>query len=183
MPTVVHQRNTLHEGRVFTLSREHVTLENGFTTDLDIIRHPGAAAVVPFLDPGTIVLLRQYRHAVSEFLWEIPAGTLAPGEAPFACAQRELTEETGYTALTWHPLGVIVPVPAYSDERIHLYLAMDLLPVAQELDRDEILEVHRLPLDRALEMAKDGEIYDSKTLSGLFLAHGWLKSLPPHRHP
>jgi len=167
---------TLHRGRVFSLVREKVALENGVTIDLDIVRHPGAAAMVPLTGNHTLLMIRQYRHAVGGFIWEIPAGTLNPRETPLECAQRELVEEIGYSARTWHKLGEITPVPGYSDERIHVFCAMDLSPAAQDLDKDEILDVHEIAFDDALKMIAKGEIQDAKTLSGLFLMKMWLRT-------
>lgn len=170
MAATVNGRNLLHRGRVFEMYAENITLENGVTTTIDVLRHPGAAAIVPMLDPETLILIRQYRHAVGEFIWEIPAGTLDPGETPMDCARRELIEETGFSAKTWEALGPIVPVPGYSDERIHLYLATDLTPAAQHLDGDEVLAVHHIGLGEVLEMVFSGRIMDAKTITGLLLA-------------
>jgi ADP-ribose pyrophosphatase len=166
----VNKSTTLHRGRVFSLSRENVTLENGATVDLDIIRHPGASAMVPVSGQGHILMLRQYRHALGGFIWEIPAGTMDPGETPLECAKRELEEETGFSADTWTSLGEITPVPGYSDERIHLFIAADLRPALQDLDRDEVLTLHRMPLQDALEMISNGELQDGKTVCALLLA-------------
>ncbi len=171
----LNDRALLHKGRVFQLYRENVTLANGVTVDLDVIHHPGAAAIVPFLDERTVVLLRQYRHAVGEEIWEIPAGTLDAGEEPRHCAERELTEETGFTAGRWQPLGEIVPVPGYSSERIHLFLAAGLREGQQRLERDELLRVRTVGLDDALAMIASGEIHDGKTICGLFMAWSWLR--------
>lgn len=165
---------TLHKGRVFTLSRETVALENGVTVELDIVRHPGASAMVPLTENNTLMMIRQYRHAVGGFIWEIPAGTLDPNETPLECARRELIEEIGYSAGAWHKLGEITPVPGYSDERIHLFCARELTPARQHLDRDEILHVHEVPFDEAIQMVERGEIGDAKTLSGLFMTRLWL---------
>lgn len=168
MSVKVNTRVTRHQGRVFTLLTENITLENGVTVDIDLIRHPGAAAIVPFYDKETVILIRQYRHAVGGYIWEIPAGTLDPSESPISCAKRELIEETGFSADTWQKLGEITPVPGYSDERIHIFLARDLSPAEQNLDKDEVLKVHKVRLDRAMEMIRKGEIQDSKTINGLF---------------
>jgi ADP-ribose pyrophosphatase len=161
---------TIHKGKVFTLALDNVTLPNGVTTGIDIIRHPGASAMVPMLNINTVLLLKQYRYAAGDFIWEIPAGTLNPGESPLGCAKRELVEETGYSADKLEKLGEIVPVPGYSDERIHLYLATGLEKAVQNLDKDEILNVHEINMDDALKMIAKGEIIDSKTISGLYLA-------------
>lgn len=167
MSAVINRREQLHQGRVFTLIRENVTLDNGVTVDIDTIRHPGASAIVPLTAGGAVVLIRQYRHSVGGYIWEIPAGTLNPDEDPEACAARELIEETGYAAGAWRRLGEITPVPGYSDERIHLFLATDLTPAAQNLDADEVLGVHEFPLERAAAMIASGEIQDAKTICGI----------------
>ncbi|MCU0560387.1 MAG: NUDIX hydrolase [Desulfobacterales bacterium] len=166
----VNRRALIYRGRVFRLVRENVTLTNGATADLDYIEHPGAAAIVPLASPGEVVLVRQYRHALKRYIWEIPAGTLDPGESGLACARRELAEETGYSAARWHSLAEITPVPGYSDERVFLFLATELSPVQQGLDADEVLEVHRLPLAKAIERIARGEIQDAKSICGLLLA-------------
>jgi ADP-ribose pyrophosphatase len=174
MTAKVNRSVILHEGRVFKLMKENITLDNGVTVDLDIIRHPGASAVVPITRRNTVLLLRQYRHAIGDFIWEIPAGTLSPHEAPLECARRELAEETGFAGNVWQEIGVITPVPGYSDERIHLFIATDLVPAKQNLDEDEVLHVHEVALDEAMEMMYAGIIQDSKTISGLSLANHWL---------
>lgn len=166
----VNAVHPIHEGRVFKLRKENITLPNGITLDIDIIRHPGASAIVPISDVDEVVLIRQYRHAVGGFIWEIPAGTLNKGETPLACARRELVEETGFSAKVFHELGEIFPVPGYSDERIHLFLAKELGPAKQNLDSDELLEVHQVPFDEAIDMIKRREIVDGKTIAGLLLA-------------
>ena len=175
MAARVNERKLLYEGRVFKLIRDNVTLENGATTDLDIVRHPGASAMVPLYNEDTVLLLKQYRHAVGDFIWEVPAGTLGDGEEPFECAKRELIEETGFSAAQWEKLGEITPVPGYSDERIHIFLASDLSPSRQNLDADEVLSIHRVKLDDVMEMVKTGQIQDCKTISSLFMAINRLK--------
>jgi len=170
MTATVNRRTTLHVGRVFSFDQENISLMNGTTIDLDVIRHPGAAAIVPMLDPDTVLLLRQYRHAIGDTIIEIPAGTLDAGEAPESCAKRELVEETGYAGHHWERLGEITPVPGYSDERIHLFLASSLSRERQNLDSDELIEVFPAPYDQALRMVFQGEIQDAKSISGLVLA-------------
>jgi ADP-ribose pyrophosphatase len=158
------------KGRVFDIYAENITLPNGINMDMEIIRHPGAAAIVPMMDDDTVLLLKQYRHAAGGFIWEIPAGTLDPGEDARRCADRELTEETGYVARHFEKLTEIIPLPAYSDERIHLFLATGLTQATQKLDEDELLFVHRMELCRAIEMIAEGAIQDAKTIVGLQLA-------------
>lgn len=171
----VNNRISLHKGKVFGLFKENVTLANGVKVDLDIVRHPGASAVVPVFHKDTLIMVKQYRHAIGDFIWEIPAGTLNQNENPLECAKRELIEETGFSGDLWQKLGEITPVPGYSDERIHVFLASNLIPGQQNLDKDEMLEVHRVRFDDAIEMIYGGKIQDGKTISGLFLASHYLR--------
>jgi len=173
MTTTINSRTTLHHGRVFNLIRENVTLDNGVTTDMEFVEHPGATAVIPMLNESRVLLLKQYRHSLRKYIWEIPAGTLDPQESIMNCAKRELIEETGYSAHQWQKLGEITPVPGYSDERIHIFLATDLQPAEQNLDTDEIINVHDVGFSEAIEMIKTGEIQDAKSITGLFLALNW----------
>jgi ADP-ribose pyrophosphatase len=175
MTAKINDRQIIHYGRVFDLIRENVTLDNGVTTDMEFVEHPGATAIIPMLNESRVLLLKQYRHALKEYIWEIPAGTLDPQESVINCAKRELIEETGYSADQWQKLAEITPVPGYSDERIHIFLATDLKPAEQDLDKDEIINVHEVEFEEALEMIKRGEIQDSKSIAGLFLANNRLK--------
>jgi ADP-ribose pyrophosphatase len=172
MPVHVQKRALLRQGRVFDLTVETVRFESGFQLEMEIVRHPGAAAVVPIDTDDFVVMLKQYRHAVGQYIWEIPAGTLDADEKPLACAQRELIEETGFRAESWEALGALTPVPSYSDEKIHLFLARQLLPATQKLEQDEILQVHKLPWQEAVRMVLDGRIEDAKTIAGILkVAH------------
>ena len=175
MPTPANPSRLIYTGRIITLRLEDVPLPNGVTTRLDIIRHPGAAAVVAVDDAGQVTLVHQYRHAAGGFLWEIPAGTLEPGEPHAACAARELGEEAGLVAGELVHLGSILTAPGFCDERIHLYLARRLTPAAQQLDHDEVLTVSRIPFARALEMIRTGEIQDAKTIAGLHQAAAYVR--------
>lgn len=166
-------RKPLYRGRVFGLEREEVVLGTGGTVRLDVIRHPGASAVLPLTGDQQLVMVRQYRHAVGGFIWEIPAGTLNPGEDPVACAHRELAEETGFSARGMEKIGEITPLPGYSDERVHLFVAFDLVEAEQRLDEDEWLEVRRLPLDTVMGMVREGVIQDGKTLCALLFLQQW----------
>ncbi len=176
MTATIHSKHTLFHTRVFKLVEENITLENGINTTVNIIRHPGAAGIVPITGRDTVILIKQYRHALSDFIWEIPAGTRDANEDPLACAKRELTEETGYIGHRWHKLGDITPVPGYSDERVHLFLADDLTQAVQNLDRDELLNVHKVPFSEALEMIHKGTIQDGKTICGLYMAANYLRN-------
>lgn len=178
MTAKINKRLILHKSRVFNLIRENVTLENGVITNLEFIEHPGATAIIPMLTDSRVLLIRQYRHALREYIWEIPAGTLDPQESVMNCAKRELIEETGYSAGHWQKLGEITPVPGYSDERIHIFLATDLRPAEQELDQDEIIKVHQCEFSEAMEMIKVGKIQDAKSIAGLYLAHNRLAGKP-----
>jgi ADP-ribose pyrophosphatase len=169
MSVKVHKTTSLYTGKIFDVVLEKVTLPNGAVKDREIVRHPGAAAMVPLLDDGRVVLIKQYRHAVGEFVWEIPAGTLEPDEAPVECARRELVEETGYEAANLEKLTEILPAPGYTDEHIHIFLATGLKAVDQRLEDDEILELQPTVLETALAMVAQGEIRDAKTIAGLFL--------------
>ena len=175
MTIKINNQTTLHRGRVFNLVTENVTLDNSVTTDMEFIQHPGAAAIIPMFDHSHAILLNQYRHALRKYIWEIPAGTLDPLESAMSCAQRELIEETGFSADQWHRLGEITPVPGYSDERIHIFLATGLQPAERHLDKDEIIHVHKVECEEALDMIRRGDIQDAKSIAGLFLAFDWLK--------
>lgn len=157
----------IYAGRVVQLHVDRVPLPNGVTVDLEVIRHPGASAVVPLKDDGTVVLIRQFRHAAGGFIYEIPAGKLHPGEDPLQCAERELEEEIGYRAGRFHLLSSIFTAPGFTDEVIHVYLGTGLTAGRQQLDRDEVLEVVEMPLTQAVERIHAGEIRDAKTIVGL----------------
>lgn len=157
----------IYTGKVITLNIDRVQLPNGVTVDLETIRHPGAAAVVPVKDDGTVVLIRQFRHAAGGFIYEIPAGKLAPGEDPLHCAARELEEEVGYRASSFELLSSIFTVPGFADEVIHIYRATGLTKGQQQLDRDEVLEVIEMLLSEAIGKIEDGTIRDGKTIVGL----------------
>jgi ADP-ribose pyrophosphatase len=169
MSMKVHSITDLYHGKIFNVALEKVTLPNGVIKDREVVRHPGAAAMVPLLENGDVVLVRQHRHAVNDYLWEIPAGTLEPDEEPLACAQRELTEETGYEAANFDKLTEIFPAPGYTDECIHIFLATGLHAVEQRLEDDEVLTAQPTPFDKAIEMVTQGEIQDAKTIAGLLL--------------
>jgi ADP-ribose pyrophosphatase len=157
----------IYTGKVVTLNIDTVTLPNGVTIDLEIIRHPGAAAVVPLKDDGRVVLIKQFRHAACGFIYEIPAGKLHPGEDPKHCAVRELEEEVGYRAGNLTLLSSIFTAPGFTDEVIHIYRATELSRGRQNLDRDEVLEIVEVSLQEAIEMVRAGKIRDAKTMVGL----------------
>lgn len=160
----------IHSGRIIDVSTERLRYGNGREYDLDFVRHPGAAAVVAVDDAGRVCLVRQYRHGIADFLWEIPAGKLDPGEAPQACAVRELAEETGVRAARWTSLGQYLPAPGIFTEVIHLYLARDLDVGPPAPDADEELELQWLPIEEAVGMLLRGEWNDGKTALALWRA-------------
>ena len=145
----------IYTGKVITLNVDTVQLPNGITVDLETIRHPGAAAVVPVKDDSTVVLIRQFRHAAGGFIYEIPAGKLAPGEDPLHCASRELEEEVGYRASTFELLSSIFTAPGFADEVIHVYRATGLTKGRQQLDRDEVLDVIEMPRSRSIAIQSE----------------------------
>jgi ADP-ribose pyrophosphatase len=157
----------IYNGKVVRLNIDTVTLPNGVTIDLEIVRHPGAAAVVPLKENGTVVLIKQFRHAAGGFIYEIPAGKLHPGEDPKNCAARELEEEIGYQAGKLDLLSSIFTAPGFTDEVIHIYKATGLTKGRQQLDRDEVLEIVEVPLQEAIDMIRVGRIRDAKTMVGL----------------
>ena len=169
MSAKVQSVKHLYRGKIFNVAVEKVTLPNGAVKDREVVRHPGAAAMVPLFDDGKVALIKQYRHAVDGFLWEIPAGTLEQGEDAISCARRELVEETGYEARHLEELAVILPAPGYTDEEIHIFLATELTPAKQNLEDDEVLELQPTVFETALEMITDGKIRDAKTITGLLL--------------
>jgi ADP-ribose pyrophosphatase len=159
-----------HDGRVIKVSTERLRYSNGREYDIDYVRHPGAAAVVAVDAANRVCLVRQYRHGIQDFLWEIPAGKLDAGEPPEVCAVRELREETGVSARRWTPLGLYIPAPGIFTEIIHLYLARDLNVGAANPDADEELDLKWLPIGQAIELVLRGEWNDGKTAMALFRA-------------
>ncbi len=159
----------IYHGKVVQLSRHTVELQNGKTTFREVIRHPGAVAIVAVDEQENLLLVRQFRYPTGQELLELPAGKLDQGEAPIVCAARELKEETGYTAATFTPLTKFYPTPAYCDEIIHIYSASDLTLSEQCLDDDEFLTLVKVPLKEAIQMVTSGQINDGKTQSGILI--------------
>jgi ADP-ribose pyrophosphatase len=171
-------RRRVYTGRVVSLDVDHVRFPDGSSGELEIIRHPGASAIVPFLsepsgaDPQ-VMLIKQYRYATAGYLYEIPAGRLDAGESPEACAHRELLEETGFTATVMSLLTTVYTTPGFTDERIHLFLASGLVRGETRREADEFMEIEAMSLSRALEMVERGDIKDAKTVVGLLFAAGF----------
>jgi len=169
----------IHTGRVINLDVDTVRFPDGSKGELEMIRHPGAAAVVPFAsdprgDDPTVLLIQQYRYATGGTLIEIPAGRLNPGEDPRVCAQRELLEEVGVKAGRVEPLTTIWTTPGFTDERIHLFWAADLTAGTHAREPDEFIEVRPTPLSEALQLIRDGVISDAKTAVALLFVAGFV---------
>jgi ADP-ribose pyrophosphatase len=167
-----------YSGKIISLDVDTVRFPDGSVGELEMIRHPGASAIVPFLSDPTgqdpqVLLIRQYRYAAEGYLYEIPAGRLNPGEAPRDCALRELKEETGCTAGHVEHLFTMYTTPGFTDEKIHLFMATQLVAGETKHEADEFLELQPMLLSRALLMVEAGEIQDSKTALGLLFAAGF----------
>jgi ADP-ribose pyrophosphatase len=169
------KRRQIFQGRVVDLSVDRVKMPNGKTSELEVIRHPGAAAMVPLTDAGDVILVRQYRYAIGSWLLEVPAGKLDTGEAPELCAARELVEEVGMQPAELVPLGWIWTTPGFTDEKIWLYLARGLSPAKQDLQDDEVLSVETHPLSEAIAMVHRGEICDGKSVCSLLRAEAYIR--------
>ena len=172
----------IHTGRVLNLDVDRVRFPDGSEGELEIIRHSGASAIVPFLgDPAgedpQILLIRQYRYAADGYVWEIPAGRLDEGEDPMECARRELLEETGCTAERVERLTTIYTTPGFTDERIHLFMGVGITRGEHKREQDEFMEVETMPLSRALSLIERGEMTDSKSIIAVLYAAGFRTGL------
>lgn len=172
-PIVPREIRKIYQGRIFTVQVETLTLPNGHDFQAEIIRHPGSVVIVPVTDSGEIVLVKQYRHAIGRFAWELPAGSLKPSEDVMTAAGRECQEEIGLIPSTLTPLGSLFPTPGYCDEEMHFYRADGLRqPAAEELatpDEDEDIEARAFPPADIRQMIATGEVIDLKTVAGLAL--------------
>ena len=165
----------VYDGGLLKVYYDTVELINGKTAWREIIRHPGAVVMVPMDDEGNIYLVRQYRYPYGKVVLEVPAGKLEYGEDHFEAAKRELEEEIGAQAREWIPMGEMLPTPGFCDELQHVYLARGLTFGANHPDEDEFLEIVKMPLTQAVEMAIDGTLEDSKTVASILRAAGRLK--------
>jgi ADP-ribose pyrophosphatase len=171
----------IHKGRIITVDSDTVRFPDGSIGEMDMVRHPGASAIVPFVsDPvgadPQILLLKQYRYAAEQYLYEIPAGRLDPGEDPAHCAVRELREETGCTAEHVEFLFTMFTTPGFSDERIHLFMATGLERGNTAHEADEFMTIETVTLSHALQLIKQGEVKDAKTALGILFAAGFRAS-------
>jgi ADP-ribose pyrophosphatase len=168
----------VYEGRVINVDRDTVQFPNGSVGELEMVRHPGASAVVPFLtdpagDDPQILLIKQFRHAAESFIYEVPAGKLDGNEDPAECARRELQEETGCTAAKIEHLYTFYTTPGFTDERIHAFMATGLTRGDVKHEQDEFLTVETVALSRALEMIRSGELKDAKTALAIMYVAGF----------
>ncbi len=166
-------RTTVRSGRKFDFEVVKVQMPGGRTLEVDLVRHGGAAVILPVLESGgtkNVVFVRNHRYSIGRPLLEIPAGTLEKGEEPIVCAGRELIEETGYSAAKVEPLVEFLPSPGMSDERMYTFLATGLTQVGQDLEEDESIEVEIVPAATAIAMASDGRLEDGKSILAILLA-------------
>ena len=159
----------IHQGNLISVYSERVDFPEGGHTHFDIVKHPGGAVIAAINEQNEICLLKQWRHAIGQFIWEFPAGCLEPNEPPMETAKRELEEEAGVIGNTWLELGKVTTSPGFSNEILYFYKASDLSSGTVKLDEAEQLEAHWLPLESVYEMAKSGEIIDAKTLALLLI--------------
>lgn len=168
---------TIYEGKVFNVRRDLVKIDDK-TIVKEVVEHPGASAILPILEDGRILLIKQYRHPIGEVIFEIPAGTLERDEDPEKCAIRELKEETGYAAGKISYLTTLYLAPGYSSERLHIYLAKNLRKGEQRLEEDEEIDVIKMRLEDAVEAIKSGKIKDAKTIAAILL----YAKITPHKN-
>jgi ADP-ribose pyrophosphatase len=167
----VEREREIYRGRVVRLVERDFVLPNGRKTTFGIVEHPGAVAIVPVFENGDVLLLKQFRPTVGRELYEIPAGTLEPGESPLATAKREIVEETGYAARSWKKITEFYSAPGFCTEILHVFEARGLSPASAEQDVDEILRPIRMPLAKALDLIERRTIRDAKSIAGLLVHH------------
>ena len=160
-------------GKLLKVYVGKVRLPNGYLATFEMIKHPGAALIIPFLTKNKIIMLRQLRPVIGSYIYELPAGTLDKNESPHSCAKREIIEETGYSAKSLKLLGSIYPVPGYSTERIFIYKATGLKFQQREMEKDEVIESRVYSKTQVRKLFKSGRIVDAKTIAALAFC-GWL---------
>ncbi len=167
----------IFDGVLLHVKRDYVKLPNGKTSVREWITHPGASAVIPYFEDGTILLVKQYRYPIKKVTYEIPAGKMdVKGEDPIECAKRELSEETGYCAESYHKLSSIATTVGFTNEIIHIYVAEKLKSGAQHTDEDEFINVVRVSLKDAVKMVNEGEIYDAKSVTAILMLESYIKN-------
>lgn len=172
-PTTVHDHREVYRGRIFSLAVDRVTLPSGHTVTMEVVRHPGSVVLLPMPEPGRLILIRQYRYVIDRFIWELPAGSLKPGEDPRLGAARECEEEVGLVPATLEELGEFFPTPGFCDEWMKFYRCTGLTPPAPDStarqDEDEMIEPATFDVAEVRRMIRAGEIVDMKTVAGLSL--------------
>lgn len=168
----------IYQGRVLRFTVEEVRLPNNHVATLEMVHHPGGAAVVALDEDNRVCLVRQYRHAAGDWIWEIPAGKIDNKDPPLLTAQRELEEEAGRQASQWRSLGEYLSSPGFLTEVVHLFLATELKTVQDKLEATEVLEAHWFPFEQALQMAYSGELRDGKSLAALLRAGAYVQTSP-----
>lgn len=161
---------TIYRGKIVNLRVDQVELPNGNSTSREVVEHAGAVAVVPVTEKNEIIMVRQYRYPAGRVLLEVPAGRIEKGEDPAFCAERELREETGFKAGEMSLLYSYYTTPGFSDEKLHLYLARELVQLGSRPDEDEFINIDCVPIEKALEMVDRGEIIDAKSIIGVLAA-------------
>ena len=174
MKTRVIDRKEIYKGKIFDVVEDTIEFEDGSIAKWDLVMHPGACAIVPITNNNEIVLVRQYRNAEDGEVLEIPAGKLEKGEDPYACAVRELEEETGYRSEVLEKVCTTYSAIGFSDEKLHIYKATNLVKGKQNLDSDEYIKIEKYPIDRAVEMIFEGIIKDSKSIVGILAVKSML---------
>jgi len=172
-PIRVQSRSLVHQGRIFRIEVDTVTLPTGHTLDMEIVRHPGSVVLLPMPAPDQIILIRQYRYSIDRYIWELPAGSLKPGEDPDAAAARECEEEIGLVPRRVERLKGFYPTPGFCDELMTYYRCTELEPPSADStarkDDDEDIEPRTFTLAEARALIEDGSIVDLKTVAGLTL--------------
>ncbi len=169
---------TIYKGKIINVEKLIVQLPNGKLTTREVVRHPGAAMVVPITDDGYVIMVRQFRKPVEKVCLEMPAGKLDEGEEPAECARRELEEETGYRAGKIEHIISIDTSPGFSDEVIHIYVATGLTGGESKPDNDEFLEIEKVKISDLIKLIYQGNINDAKTIIGAFIAEKYVRGLP-----
>ncbi len=172
----VIESETVYEGEIFSVRHDILNFESKPPHDWFIVVHPGAVAAIPINADGKLVLIKQWRRAIEQIIYEIPAGTLDKGESPLDCIDRELQEEIGYRAKTLIPLGGYYPTPGFCDEYVHLYIAKDLSESSLPKDIHEAIDVVEVELEEALALIDSNQIQDGKTVAGILRYARWLNA-------
>jgi len=170
------ESKTVYEGIVVNVRRDVAELQNGRTSQREVVEHPGGVGIVPLTEDNKVLMVRQYRYPMEEELLEIPAGKLGKGEDPFGCAVRELSEETGCVAGRYVDLGAMYPSPGFCRETLYIYLALDLKYGEMHLDENELLSVEAVGIDDLVEMIMRNELPDAKSIIGILKAKEYLES-------